>query len=358
VSALPPLPPQPPGVAWPTRRWEPARLASEVDRGAVERALERALAEPGSRAAGEPTGETYALLAVHRGRLVAERYAAGHGPETPLPSWSVAKSITHALVGIALRSGKLDPGAPAPVAAWQEAGDPRRAITLEHLLRMCDGLDFVEDYVDAGVSHVIEMLFGAGRDDVAAYAAARPLAHAPGRVFSYSSGTTNLIARMVGDAVGGGRAAMESFMRRELFDRIGMQSADPRFDAAGTFIGSSFVFATPRDFARFGLLYLRDGVWEGERVLPAGWVDHARTPTAVSLGEYGAHWWLAQDGSGRFSANGYRGQYVVVDPARDLVVVRLGGSAPEQRPAVLRLLAELVHAFPVLASNGNGGGVA
>jgi CubicO group peptidase (beta-lactamase class C family) len=295
-------------------------------------------------------GETYALLLVHRGAIVAERYAEDHGEEERLPSWSMAKSITHALVGMALRQGLVDPHAPAPIAAWQEADDPRRAITLEHLLRMCDGLEFVEDYVDRGVSHVIEMLFGAGRDDVAAFAAARPLAHPPGTFWSYSSGSSNLVARVLGDAVGGGRAGMESFMHRELFAPLGMTSADPRFDAAGTFIGSSFVFATARDFARFGLLYLRGGRWEGARLLPEGWDDHARTPTRASGGEYGAHWWLALDGSGRFSANGYRGQYLVVDPRRDLVLVPLGGSTPKQRAFVLRLLADLVHAFPSPAS--------
>ncbi len=346
MTALRPLPAQSPEVAWPTRDWPRGTPGPSVDRAALEAALDRAFSPPPVRAAVDDTGDSYALLAVQRGRIVAERYAQGHDETTRLPSWSMAKSITHALVGLLVGAGKLDLAARAPVPAWQGADDPRRSITLEHLLRMCDGLRFAEDYVDAASSDVIEMLFGTGRDDIAAYAAARPLAHPPGSVWSYSSGTSNLIARIVGDAVGGGREGMEAFMRRALFDPLGMASADPRFDAAGTFIGSSFVFATARDFARFGLLYLRDGIWEGERLLPAGWVDHARTPTAGSGGEYGAHWWLALDGSGRFSANGYRGQYTVVDPARDLVLVRLGGSTPEQRAAVLRMLAGVVRAFP------------
>ncbi len=125
-----------------------------------------------------------------------------------------------------------------------------------------------------------------------------------------------------------------------------MKSATLRFDDAGTWIASSFVFATARDFARFGTLYLRDGVWEGGRVLPMGWVDYARTETPASSGWYGAHWWRSLDGSGRFHASGYRGQYIVVDPARDLVLVRLGGSEPEQRPNVKRLLLEVVESFP------------
>ena len=139
---------------------------------------------------------------------------------------------------------------------------------------------------------------------------------------------------------------MLAFMRSVLFQPLGMRSAAPRFDAAGTFIGSSYCFATARDFARFGLLYLRDGVWEGSRLLPEGWVDHARTPTPASSGWYGAHWWLALDDSGRFSANGYEGQYIVVDPRRDLVLVRLGVSSIEQRAHLLRRLRDVVETFP------------
>ena len=192
------------------------------------------------------------------------------------------------------------------------------------------------------------MLYGSGKDDVAAYAASQRLVHEPGRFWSYSSGTSNVVAGIAGRAIGGGADDTLRYLQRELFDPLGMRTAKPRFDAAGTFIGSSFVFATARDFARFGLLYLRDGIWEGERLLPAGWVDHARTPTPASRGEYGAHWWLARDGSGRFAANGYRGQYIAVDPARDLVLVRLGGSTPTQRGSVLRNLADVVEAFPLL----------
>lgn len=340
-----PLLPQPPDVPWPTERWPEAAPGGDVDAAHLERALDAVFRAP----APEATGETHALLVVHRGAIVAERYDAERDRDTTLISWSMAKSVTHALVGILAGEGRLDPAAPAAIPAWQGEGDPRRAITLEHLLRMVDGLGFVEDYVDEGASNVIDMLFGRGKDDVAGYAAALDLAHAPGTFWSYSSGTSNLVARIAGDAVGGGGEGMRSFMHRELFDRLGMRTATPRFDTAGTFIGSSFVFATARDFARFGLLYLRDGVWEGERVLPAGWVDHARTPTPASAGQYGAHWWLAQDGSGRFGANGYRGQYTLVDPARDLVLVRLGGSTPEQRVEVVRNLADIVACFPLRA---------
>lgn len=343
MPPLLPLPPQPEAVPWPTEEWPVAAPGRDVDEARLRAVAERAFAP----ASMESHGRTLALLAVHRGRLVLERYAPGRGPGDTFPSWSVAKSVLHAVAGVLVGEGRLDPHAPAPIAAWRAPGDPRGAITLEHLLRMVDGLDFVELYEESGRSDVVEMLFRSGRDDVAAYAIARPLAHPPGTYWSYSSGTSNVVAAIVGAAVGGGRAGVEAFLRRALFDPIGMRSAKPRFDAAGTFVGSSYVFATARDFARFGLLYLRDGVWEGRRVLPPGWVDHARSETPASFGRYGAHWWLALDGTGIFTANGFQGQYVVVDPGRDLVLVRLGVSTPEQRVAVVHDLRALVDAFPV-----------
>ncbi len=337
-----PLPPQPVSVPWPTREWPTAEFDARVDAVSVRAAAEAAFA-PGSR-----HGETLALVVVHGGRLVFERYADGKGAGDTFPSWSMAKSMLHAVVGMLVGAGRLDLQAPAAVAAWRGFGDARAAITLEHLLRMVDGLDFVELYEPTTRSDVVDMIFGAGKADVAGYATARPLLHPPGTYWSYSSGTSNVVARIAGDVVGGGADAMRAFLHERLFDPIGMRSATPRFDAAGTFIGSSYVFATAQDFARFGLLYLRDGIWDGARLLPRGWVDHARRETPASIGRYGAHWWLALDGSGIFTANGFQGQHIVVDPARDLVVVRLGVSTPAQRVDVVQGLHAIVTAFPLL----------
>src|SRR4249919_685766 len=291
---------------------------------------------------------TLAELVVHGGEVVHETYGPDTGPETTLISWSTGKSVTHALVGIAVREGLLDLDAPAPVLEW--AGDDRQAITLRQLLHMTSGLRFVEDYVDDASSHCIDMLFGSGQADVAAYAAALPLDHPPDSVFNYSSGTTNIVSRIVGQAVGGGEAAMRAFMEAELFGPLGMTSADPRFDAAGTFIGSSFLYCTARDFARFGQLYLGDGVWEGRRILPEGWVDFARTPAPPPVDEefgYGAHWWLwdRHGFPGTFAAHGYEGQYIIVRPDRDLVVVRLGKTPIDVRPPVIERLQELLAAW-------------
>jgi CubicO group peptidase (beta-lactamase class C family) len=346
-----PFPAQPSGVPWPTHEWPKSAPDDDVDQDGLRFALDRLFQHP------DETGLTLATVVVHRGRIVAERYGVeadsvwrkGSAVETdtPLISWSMAKSITHALVGIAVADGLVAVDEPAPVSAWRH--DDRRRITLQHLLQMRSGLRFVEDYTPGGESDVIEMLFGSGQHDVASFAAAFGLDAEPGSVWSYSSGTSNIVARIVGDAVGGGEDGMRTFMHDRLFGPIGMKTADPRFDAAGTFIGSSFVYASARDFARFGYLYLRGGQWDGESIIPAGWADHARTPTEVPNTEvygYGAHWWRWYDQPGSLACHGYEGQRTVVLPAKDLVVVRLGKTVEARRVALQRLLDAVVAAFP------------
>lgn len=336
------LPDQAPDVPWPTMDWPTGTLPAGLKRGAFEALISEAFAEPAS----DLLGETHALLIVHGGRLAYERYGVTSGPEATQPSWSMAKSMTHALVGMLVADGKLDIHRPADVPEWQGEGDPRAAITLDQLLRMSSGLTFVEDYVPGHPSDVIAMLYGVGKSDVAHYAADLPPAHPPGSFWNYASGTSNIVARCAAQAQGGDFAA---FMRERLFGPLGMTSATPKFDAAGTFIGSSYCFCTARDFARFGLLYLRDGVWEGRRLLPPGWVDYARTPTfqqaGVIDGRYGAHWWLDVGGPGSFSANGYDGQFIVVVPDLDLVVVRNGATPLDKKDALRAWMGELVSAF-------------
>lgn len=314
-----------------------------------------------------PHGTSLALVVQVDGEVVFERY--GTQPDTPfgpgepvdagttLISWSMAKSITHAAVGLLVAEGALDVDAPAPVADWR--GTEKASITLQHLLTMSSGLEFVEDYVDAGVSHCIEMLFGAGRDDMAAYAAALPLAHAPGSHWNYSSGTTNIVAAIVGDVVArhagvsgddamGRGEAMRAWLADRLFGPLGMESATPKFDGAGTFVGSSFVYATARDFARFGELYRRRGLTaDGRQVLPERWVDHARRQVAVDPESgfgYGAHWWLWPDLPDAVAAHGYEGQYTLVEPGRGLVAVHLGKVPAEHRDVVVGRLRDVVAA--------------
>ena len=339
---LPSLPPQPAGVPWPTDRWPEAEPKADPGR------LEAVVAEAFGPAASPDLGETHALVVVQGGRLVLERYAEGFGPQMTYKSWSMAKSITQALVGILVGDGKVDIQAPADVPEWAAAGDARRAITLDQLLRMVGGLSFVEDYRPGQGSDVIEMLFGRGKHDVAHFAADMPLDHAPGTYWSYASGTTNIISRCAARAANAFGPDFEAFMRERLFAPIGMRSPKPKFDDAGVFIGSSFCFCSAQDFARFGLLYLRDGVWDGRRLLPEGWVDYARTPTPrqpIDEQGYGAQWWLDLAGPGSFSAQGYEGQYIAIVPDLDLIVVRNGLTPLELKENPKAWIARLVDCF-------------
>jgi CubicO group peptidase (beta-lactamase class C family) len=294
---------------------------------------------------------TLAQLVLHKGEVVSETYAPEVTAQTTLISWSMAKSMTHALVGIAQMDGLLNVADSHLFPEWE--ADDRRNITVQQLLEMRSGLSWVEDYVDGDVSDVIEMLFGSGKSDIAGYAIAQPLAAKPGAEWVYSSGTTNIVTRLLGNALGdtkGSHANIERFMRSRLFDAIGMK-AEPKFDAAGTFVGSSYVYATARDFAMFGLLYLRDGMCNGVRILPEGWVDHARKQHVfdelTGLG-YGAHWWTLPGEHNSLVAAGYEGQYIMVIPDRDLVVVRLGKTVAELRNVVVAELREVIEQFPVI----------
>ena len=299
MPSLRPLPAQPAGVPWPTEQW-PVRRLEDPERKALEGVAARLFG--GGR--GASYGETFALLLVQGGELVFERYGDGIGADDTQRSWSMAKSMTHALAGLLIADGSLAVDDLAPVGDWRDAGDLRSQIRIEHLLRMTDGLDFVEDFTPGVHNDVIDMIYQSGKRDTAAYARARQGIHPPGTHWHYSSGTTNILAAILGSLVPGGGEGMPRYPSERLFEPIGMTSARPRFDAAGTFIGSACVFATARDFLRFGLLYLRDGVWQGERLLPEGWVDHARSVTPASDGQYGAHWWVDRVGTGTFAAVG------------------------------------------------------
>lgn len=313
---------------------------------------------------GRPAEEGVSLaLVVHQGgEIVAERYGVRPGnlfePEpapitadAPLVSWSVAKSITQAALGILIGDGTIRPLDPAPIPEWR--GTEREAITVLDLLEMRSGLAFVEDYVDGESSDVIDMLFGTGAKDHAAYAIDKPLLHAPGTFWSYSSGTTNILCRIIGDVVAGGpdvapaerEASMRAFLDQRLFGPIGMTDAEPRFDEAGTFVGSSYVHAPARQFARFGELYLRDGMVGDERILPPGTREQAGTVIAhdpESGFDYGRHWWVWPDQPGSLGAHGYEGQYVLVLPEHDAVIVHLGKTDATVRDRLVVRLRRLV----------------
>tara|TARA_R110002167_G_scaffold22725_1_gene81181 strand:- start:97 stop:1311 length:1215 start_codon:yes stop_codon:yes gene_type:complete len=375
IAALPaaaqelvPLPPQPAELAWPTNGWE----TGEMDAGVaaiVTPLIDTAIA--GEK--NELMGETRAVVIIHEGKLVAEAYRDGFGPDTKQISWSMAKSVTSALVGRAVALGLIE-GIDAAMPTPFDAGDPRAEITWRQWLTMTDGLDYTEiGATSMADNDVIQMMFGKGRFDVLDYVKSDlPLIHEPGTHWNYSTATFHLIGRAVQGllqdipmpefATDQGLQLDRSFLQEILLRPIGMDAL-VEFDAAGTYLGGSLVWASPRDFAKFGYLYLRDGVWDGERLLPEGWVDFSRShPEGPKENVYGAGFWLTTDGEDpvpsyqrrdappwdSFAAEGHEGQTIFIVPSRDLVIVRLGlmSNEGENWPDLFRWNQAIAGAFP------------
>lgn len=293
---------------------------------ALAAALDAAFAETDA----PPHRGTRAVVILHDGRLVAERYAAGEGIDTPMLGFSMTKSVTNALVGVLVRQGRLDVQAPAPIAAWRQPDDPRRAMTLERLMRMDSGLAL--DETGSGFDPSNQMFYD--EPDMAAYAASARAIAPPGTRWAYSSASTHLVSRIVRDAVGGDGAAVQAFAARELFAPLGMRHVTFEMDATGTPIGAHYLYASARDWARFGQLYLDDGVVGGRRLLPVGWARWSSEPTLGTA--YGAGWWTNRGDdeaavhrravgipADAFFAMGNLGQRIAVIPSEHLVVVRL-----------------------------------
>ncbi|HXT01875.1 MAG TPA: serine hydrolase [Elusimicrobiota bacterium] len=330
--------------------WPEGEAPSPAPSPALERVLDSAFAET----RGASPRRTRAVVVVQDGRVVAERYAPGFSHETPLNGWSMSKSVLGTLIGTLVGEGRLALSDKALLAEWAGAGDARANIAVEDLLRMRSGLEFAEVYSNP-LSDVTRMLFDC--PDAGGFAASRPLAAQPGTAWKYASGTTNILSMIARRKLG--EDAYPSWPRRALFDPLGMSSAVFEQDASGTFIGSSFLFATARDWARFGLLHAQDGVWDGRRVLPEGWVKLVTTPTPQSPDlRYGAHWWLKLSkelgGEGRaaaalpsdaFHALGHEGQCLTVIPSRGLVAVRLGLSIDITAWDQAAFLADLLAAL-------------
>jgi CubicO group peptidase (beta-lactamase class C family) len=273
-------------------------------------------------------GTPFAMLVIHRGLPVLERYAPEFDRNTRFLSWSMAKSFTNTLTGMLVMEGKLSRDNPADIEEWGK--DERKTITLNNLLRMESGLEWNEDY--GNLSDVTRMLYK--ESDFAKYAFQRPLQSGPGATWYYSSGTTNIINHLIRNCFSSDEE-LYRYLHEKLFHRTGMADAIFETDATGNLVGSSYVFATLRDYGRFGLLYLNDGIFTGERLLPEGWVEYTRTPSPKSQGAYGAHFWLNRNHfypdapEDMFSANGHDGQRIFIIPSKELVVVILGYS-PKQ----------------------------
>lgn len=388
VAALPsaaqelvPLPAQPAGQAWPTHGWQTGVMPPDTA-ALVQPLIDKAMAGE----LDDVMGETRAIVIIHHGKLVAETYRDGFGPDTKQISWSMAKSFTSALVGRAVELGLVtDLDAPMPTPFGPE--DPRSKITWRQWLTMTDGLDYHEiDAPDLMHNDVVQMMYGPGRFDVLDYVIKElPLAHEPGTVWNYSTAGFHLIGRALQTELGyrlycstaaidasGGAAAPETgcgppdkpmadWIQTNLFQPLGMDSL-VEFDAAGTYLGGSLVWASARDFAKFGYLYLRGGMWEGERLLPEGWVDFSRTDPADAEGNvYGAGFWITPSSNpshpnqaahtppfDAFSAQGHEGQTIWIVPSRDLVIVHLGLMHNEggNWPALDEWNQEIARAFP------------
>ena len=314
-------------ILWPTGDMQAFDYTSNIDRDAVNKAIAKAFIDTDSAS----PANTHAVVAVYKGKIIGEKYAAGFGPRSVLMGWSMTKSITNALVGILVKQNRLAPEAPAPVQAW--ANDERKNITLNNLLQASSGLAWSESYFIPGADFHNMFIHS---DDKAAYAISRDLEHTPGEYFQYSSGTTNILSKIIRQTVG--EEEYHRFPYESLFAKIGMYHAMLEPDASGTFVASSYGYASARDWARLGLLYLSDGVWNGERILPQGWVGYSTTPApAAPRREYGAQVWLnlgeeANPANVEYPGlpheaivfDGFEKNYVVIIPSRDLVIVRLG----------------------------------
>jgi len=294
----------------------------------LKAALDHAFEEP----ATPPFRRTKAVVVVHDGTVVAERYASGVGVETPLLGFSMTKSVVNALLGILTQQGRISPSMPAPIAEWRGAADPRREIEVEHLMRMTSGLAL--DETNTGFDPATQMVYL--HNDMAGFAAKAAIIAPPGTRWAYSSPSTQLLARIIRDIVGGPEQTL-AFAWRELFNPLGMRDVTLEFDATGTLQGSAYMLASARDWARFGLLYLNDGMIGGHRILPDEWVDFSASPTLGT--DYGAGSWTNRSehehAKGRVRSGiprdalfalGDLGQRIVVLPSQHLVIVRLGDS--------------------------------
>lgn len=323
-------------------------IPAGVDSRAVAAALDWGMAQT--------QHHTRALVVVYGGKIVGERYAPGWTPDTPQISWSEGKSITAALVGIVVRQGQLRVDDLAPVKEWQASDDPRRQIRVRDLLHMSSGLDFrnlglngPESYTRAN-KHMRVYFDGL---DVFEHAVNQPLEVPPNTRWRYQNSdplTLGLIVRRIVEARG---EEYLTFPQRELFDRIGARHFVLETDAWGNFIMTGFDYGSARDWARFGLLHLHDGVWNGTRILPEGWVQFVSTPAPADKSRgYGGLFWVNRGGAWKgvpedaFMANGHMGQFTMVIPSRDMVVVRMGPSPGDSTRYFAEIVSRALQGIP------------
>ena len=286
-------------------------------------------------------GHPFAFMALHKGKVVAERYDRGIGPDTKLLSWSMAKSFTSALTGVMAGDGLVDINAPVDIAEWQNDG--RKNITLNDLLQMQSGLEWDEDY---GARSDVNLMLHR-EQDMGLYALSKPFAYEPGTHWYYSSGTTNIVMRYLRSRFSSDEVFLD-YIRTRLFAPLGIRNAVFEQDMSGTPVGSSYIYITAADYARFGQMYLDDGCVDSLRVLPQGWAEYTAKPASDSKGGYGAFFWLNQGKElpdvpqDMFYCKGHDGQRIFVIPSKDLVVVVLGYSSKDHAIDFNALLKDII----------------
>jgi CubicO group peptidase (beta-lactamase class C family) len=347
VLETPPPPGDPAKIAWPDGDMTgPVRVPAGVDAAALQAASDWAFERESQYQ------DTLSLLIVHGGQIIHERYAPGVEMSTRTRTWSTAKSIAVTLIGMLVDQGRLGLDEPLPFAWLPDARgeDPRREITLRHLLNMSSGLEVIDN---SGMEYATGsgMSYWAGASSVR-QARSQGLIREPGSNWDYENYDTLLAVYAMKLAIGDPQAYLE-FPRRALLDRIGMRNTLLSSDRFGDFILSSQVYTNARDLARFGLLYLNGGVWDGERLISQAWIDFVRTPapaTAERGNQYGGQFWLVPDSvdyvpKDAYSTAGNRGQYVVIVPSHDLVIVRRGLDWGRQGFNRWELTREVLKAF-------------
>lgn len=291
---------------------------ANVDYDHLKKAVDNAFDKPGFK-----NKRTRALLVIYKDQIIAEKYENEFTKNTKFLGWSMTKSITATYFGILQQQGKIDINKPAPLKEW--ANDTRSKITLHNLIQMNSGLEWEEDY--GKISDVTKMLFL--EEDMANVQLEKPAAFKPNTHWNYSSGTTNLLSGILRRQFQNHQDYLD-FWYSSLIDKIGMHSMLIEPDMAGNFVGSSYGWATARDWAKFGLLYLHEGNWNGEQIFDKSWAKYVATPTPTSNGEYGGHFWLNAGGKytdvpkDMYFCGGFQGQKVIIIPSKDLVIVRFG----------------------------------
>ena len=332
-------------IQWPTTKWSERDI--KIDDEENFRKITNFLF---SEESYDKNGRTNSLLIIQNGEIVFEQYNDPVTVTTKQISWSMAKSFVGALTGIMIDRGLIS--SVDETNLLPEWNDKRKFISIDDLLNMKSGLDFVEEYDTSGRSDTLEMLYGEGRLDQATYASSFPMKTiGPGMKYNYSTGETNILSKILKLRLEDAGLNYNDFIQENLAKKIGLNDTIFEFDKSNTFIGGSSVFSNARDYARFGYLYLRDGYWEDEQVISKQWIDASRKPVKHSYGMYSNKFWIVHPAFSHglpkdtYYCAGFGGQYIIIIPSKDLVMVRLGETYIED-DNVMKNLGDLASYFP------------